>query len=149
MKNAINFVIAYGMWIVDNLLTFWLAFLIRTDFLGVLSLFYKKEQWQYPRQVNFADKVLILLLGLSWIAYVISMEEYFREGVLKENLMKRFSKITGPILLAIFVFDLTLYGLQGFGNWLRWLILAGELALGISLLATYLTKYSTSTPGHK
>ena len=52
--------------------------------------------------------------------------------------MKRFARVTGPILLCIFVADLILFWLQGIGydDWLRWLILLAELIMG-SVLVLY------------
>jgi len=51
-------------------------------------------------------------------------------------LLKRFAKIAGPVILLAFVADLFLFWLQGApgGNWSRWLILAGELVIGIVFL---------------
>jgi len=59
---------------------------------------------------------------------------------------RRFATVTGALLLSIFVLDLILSWLQGGagGNWLRWLILAAELGIGIALITTAKTR-RTST----
>jgi hypothetical protein len=147
MKKVINYAIAYGMWIADLMLAFWLAYLSRTDFLGILALFYKKGQWQYSRQVDFADKAFMLVLGLGWLALMVIIEEYFRVGIQKKDLLKRFARVTGPVLLCLFVVDLILFWLEGIGsgNWLRWIILAAELGIGTALLVSAKTR-STSKP---
>ncbi len=87
--------------------------------------------------VDFLDKAFIIILGLTWLALMVIIEEYFRNGVQKGDLFKRIARMTGPILLCIFVVDLLMFWLEGVraGNWIRWLILAGELGIGLALLA--------------
>ena len=57
-------------------------------------------------------------------------------GVASNDLIKRFAKVTGSVLLGIFGVDLILFWLQGVGrgDWLRWFMLAAELGIGITLL---------------
>jgi len=135
MKKVTNNVIATGMWIVDLALAFWLFYISRDAFLGILALFYKKGDWEYSKLVSFADKAFMLILGLSWLAFMIIVEEYLRAGVQKNDLLKRFARVTGPVILSIFVVDLILFWLEGIsgGNWLRWLILAAELGVGLAI----------------
>jgi len=147
MKKVFNQIIAYGMWIVDLLLALWFALLSRTALLDILALFYKKGQWQYPRQVNVVDKTFTLLLGLGWMALVVIVEEYFRTSIPKGVLLKRIARVTGLLLLAIFGVDLILFWVQGIGSgdWLRWLLLAAELGIGTALLVWVKTR-PTSQP---
>ena len=62
-------------------------------------------------------------------------------------MLKRFARVTGPILMCIFLVDLILFGLQGFGggDWLRWLILSAELVLGLMLIL-YARKTAANEP---
>ena len=84
------------------------------------------------------DQTSAVLLGLGWLALFVFAEGYYRAGALEEGLVKRFARVTGPILLGIFVADLILFWLQGIGydDWLRWLILLAELIIG-SVLVVY------------
>ena len=141
MAKIVKFVSAYLMWAVDLALTFWLIFISRTAFLDIFALSYTGDQSSYAmviyaRRVDFADKLFSILLGLGWLVFMIATEAYFRAGILREDLFKRFARVTGPVLLGIFVVDLILFWLQGAGggDWLRWFILAVELGIGIALL---------------
>jgi hypothetical protein len=142
MKKVFSLAIAYGMWIVDLALAFWLFYISRDAYLGIFALFYKKGQWGYSHLVDFLDKTFMLLLGLSWLTFMIVVEEYLRAGIHKGNLLKRFARVTGPVLLGLFVVDLILFWLGGIGsgNWFRWLILAGELGIGLVMLVYTKTK---------
>jgi hypothetical protein len=75
---------------------------------------------------------------------MIIVEEYFRVGVQKGGLWTRFARVTGPLVLAVFGADLILCWLQGIGSydWLRWLILAAELGVGIALLVWGKTRFT-------
>ena len=141
MATIIRYVVAYLMWIADLGLTFWLIFISRTIFLDILALSYKGGSSSYARlvysqRVDFADKLFSIMLGLGWLAFMIAVEAYFRAGAADDDLLVRFARVTGPVLVGIFIVDLLLFWLQGVGggDWLRWLILAAELGMGITLL---------------
>ena len=138
MAKLIRYAGAYILWIADLGLTFWLMINSRTVFLGILALFYKPGAWAYAHRADFADKVLLLILGLGWLVFMILAETYFRTGARGDDLLKRFARVTGPVLLGIFSVDLILFWLQGVGggNWFRWFLLAAELGLGIVLLVS-------------
>jgi hypothetical protein len=129
------------MWIVDLGLTFWLGFIIRTVYLRIFALSYKGGDAIYPKlvytqRVDFADKMFSILLGLAWLAFMIGAEIYFRNGAMENDLLRRFARVSAPVLLGIFIVDLILLWLQGTGggDLLRWLLLAAELGLGLALL---------------
>ena len=145
MNKVANQILAYGMWIVDMALAFWLAFLSRNVLLEILALFYQKESWSYPRWVVVIDRFYTLVIGLGWLVFMIVVEQYIMTGIKKGNLLLRIARVTGPVLLAIFVVDLVGIWLQGIGSgsWLRWLILAAELTVGIGMYVYY---KSTATP---
>jgi len=138
MTRIFKYLGVYVLWVVDLGLAFWLIFISRTVFLGIFALFYKEGAWVYSRRVDLADKVFLLILGLGWLVFMIVVEAYFRAGVLRDDLLKRFARVTGPVLLSIFGVDLILFWLQGVGggDWLRWSILAAELGIGIALLVS-------------
>lgn len=136
MAKIIKYVGAYLMWIVDLGLSFWLFLMSRTVFLGLFALSYKEGNLVYAQRVDFADKVFSILLGLAWLAFMIIVEAYFRAGASRDDLLKRFASITGPVVLGIFGVDLILFWLQGVGGggWLRQSVLVAELGIGILLL---------------
>lgn len=138
MARLMRYVNAYVMWVLDLGLAFWLIFISRTVYLGIFAIFYKPGAWIYSRRVDLVDKVFLLILGLGWLVFMLLVEAYFRAGALHDDLLKRFARVTGPVLLGIFGVDLILFWLQGTGgnNWLRWLILAAELGIGMTLLVS-------------
>ena len=145
MTKIIKYVGAYGMWIADLGLALWLAYLCKEGFVAILALFYKEGNFAYLNASNFADKVFTIMLGLSWLIFMIIIEAYFRVGVLKDDLLKRFATVTGPVLLCIFIVDLILFWLQGVSvrAWLRWLTLAAELGIGMALLVSAKTRFTS------
>ena len=136
MRKAARYLIVYAMWIVNMALSMWLFYLTRTSALGILALFSGSGDFQYSKTVNLVDRILVVVLGLGWLIFSIFTEEYFRSGALKENFLKRIARITGPLLLCIFVVDLIFFWLLGVGggDWMRWLILALELGAGLALV---------------
>ena len=138
MTQVLKYLLAYILWIVDLGIGLWLFLISRTVFLDVLALSYKEGSWVYSRRVDLADKAFVLILGLAWLIFMIFVEHYYRTSVFTGELPRRFAKVTGLLLLSVFVVDLILFWVQGAGNgsWLRWLILAAELGLGTALMVT-------------
>jgi hypothetical protein len=136
IKKSLNYAIAYALWFVTILLGLWFALLARTDFQGAMTTFYIRGSIMYLERARFFEEIFVLVMGLLWLALVVITEWYFRSGARRPDLLKRFARVAGPVILLVFVADLFLFWLQGVssGNWLRWLILAGELALGIVFL---------------
>jgi hypothetical protein len=96
----------------------------------------------YAYRVDFIDKMYVVLLGLAWLTFMIILEQSFRTSALTEKLPRRFARATGVLLLSIFVVDLILlwiHGVEG-GSWLRWLVLAAELGIGIALITAGKTR---------
>lgn len=137
MNKVIKYVTAYGMWIADLGLALWLFYITRIGFLAILALFNDPGDWEYSHAANLLDRVITVILGLGWLVFSIVTEDYYRTGAQQENLLKRFARVTGQVLLCIFIFDLILFWLQGIGNdWLRWFILTAELGTGIALVVS-------------
>ncbi|HEU0297273.1 MAG TPA: hypothetical protein VFR47_31315 [Anaerolineales bacterium] len=145
MTNVLKYSLAYVLWIVDLALGLWLVFISRTAFLDILALFYKPGAWVYSRRVDLADKAFVLILGLGWLIFMIFIEHYYRANAFTGELPKRFARVTGLLLLCIFAVDMVLVWVQGVGNsnWLRWFILAVELAIGTVLMVTFSNKFAT------
>jgi hypothetical protein len=136
MTKVLKYSLAYILWIVDLGLGLWLFFIGRTAFLGILALSYKPGNLAYAHRVDFADKAFVFILGLGWLIFMIVSEHYYRSSALKAELPQRFARVTGILLLSLFVVDLILFWVQGVGSgsWLRWLILAAELGIGTALI---------------
>ena len=137
MTKVLKYLLAYVLWIIDLALGLWLLLISRTVFLDILGLSFKEGSWVYSRRVDFADKVFLLVLGLGWLIFMIIIEHSYRASALTGELPQRFAWVTGFLLLCIFVYVMLMFCVQGAGiNWLRWLILAAELGIGIALLVS-------------
>jgi hypothetical protein len=124
----------------------WFFFISRNAYLGALTL-YARDSVTRGWQTSFLDKVLAITIGLLWLAVVIVVEVYFRRGVQKQDLLRRFVKVVGIEFLTIFVADVFLLWVQGGSTaWLRWVILGGEVVVGV-LLLLYARFLWRSTPG--
>lgn len=131
-----NNILFYAGWIAAMLLAFWLAFLSRDVLLQILALFYEEGSWSYPRWVVVIDRTFTVAVGLAWLVFTVVVEEHYRRGIKKGDLLKRLARVTGLLLVCIFIVDLIMVWLQGIStsDWLRWLILAAELGIGTALL---------------
>ena len=135
MNKVLKYLIAYGLWFINLGLSAWLIYISRTAVIALFAVFYQAGDYQFSKTVNLVDRILTIVLGLGWLVFSIVTEESYRTGARKKNLLKRFARFTGPLVLCIFVVDLILFWLQGIGgdNWMRWFILAIELVSGLGL----------------
>jgi hypothetical protein len=136
MTKALKYSLAYVLWILDLGLGLWLLIISRNAFLDILALSSKPGNLTYAHQVDFADKMFVITLGIGWLGLMIAIEHYYRTSALTGELLQRFARVTGLLLLCVFVADLILVWVHGVGNntWLRWLILAAELGAGAALM---------------
>ena len=123
----------YLLWAITIVLGFWLLIVSREAFLMAAS-FYVGDNIVRGWQMRFFDKAFFIAGGLFVLILFTLTEGYLRGGLEKQDLLKRFAKITSIELLLIFVFDILLVLLQGAaaGGWLRWLIVLAELLLGVA-----------------
>ena len=133
-RRWVDYIPAYLAWAVVAALGVWFMLISRNSFLGVLSAVYVRDSIQRAWQVRFLDKVYFIAVGLLWTIVVVITEAYFRRGAGRPDLGQRIAKVLGIELLLIFGADVVLLILQGFNVnvWQRWLIMVGELALGIA-----------------
>jgi hypothetical protein len=136
MSKVFKYAVAYGMLLVDLVLSAWLFIMSRTVLLAFLALSYEPGVFRHLKRAQVIDQTCTVLLGLGWLALFVYAEGYYRAGALEQGLVKRFARVTGSILLCVFVVDLILFCLQGIGgdDWLRWLILLAELIIGLVLV---------------
>lgn len=145
MNKVLKYLLAYATWILNLVLTVWIFLNVRQVFTGILAFFYQPGDIQYAHAVEFADKIVSITLGLAWLAFTIVTEDYFRKGIDQGDQWGRAARVTGPVLLVMFIVDLTLFWLQGapVTIWTRWLILAVELVLGLALVVAGRKKIQT------
>ena len=144
MSTVLKYALAYVLWIVDLALGLWLFFISRSAFLDILALSYKPGAWAYARRVDLADKAFVLILGLAWLALMVFVEHHYRTSAFTGELLQRFARVTGILLIGVFVVDLILVWVHGVENngWLRWLILAAELGIAAVLMVTVKNRFA-------
>jgi hypothetical protein len=54
--------------------------------------------FRHLKRAQVIDHTSTVLLGLGWLALFVFAEGYYRAGALEEGLVKRFARVTGPIL---------------------------------------------------
>jgi hypothetical protein len=130
----------YLLWFAAVALGFWLALQLRTSIqFSVIMLYVRGNVW-LMREAGFVDKVVFAILICAWVVGVVLVEAYFRSGAARHLppeqrglLMKRFARIFVPGLLVLFLvdlFNLLMLGMSSAGWW-QWLLLAGELLIGV------------------
>lgn len=134
--KALKVVAAYLLWLVDALFSVWLVFICRNTWLTIFSQYYIYGSPTRANRAGLFDRILSIALGFLWFGLIIFLEPYFRNGVAKGELIRRFAKATGPIILAIFGVDFILTLILGVAvvGWLRLVIILIELVLGIVLV---------------
>jgi hypothetical protein len=137
------------MWIFTLLLELWFIVISLQDFQCIFSAFYIRGSDQRAQQVGFYVAIYVIIMGLLWVVLITVTEELFRTGAQKGDLFRRFAKIAGPEFLFIFLADLVLLWLQSPGgyDWFRWLILGGELLIGVALITFVIRQKKLLPPG--
>lgn len=130
-KSWYHYIPAYLFWILLALLGGWLALVGRETMTALFGVYYVGDSITRSWRVRFYDKVYVLGAGLIWLIITTVTEEYFRQGVARNELLRRFARMAWPELALLAVADLTLFLLQGGYGWLRWLIIAAEVLLGV------------------
>ena len=145
MKKIGRYIAAYGLWFVTLLLGLWLFILCRETLTNLLSTYYVGDALNRSYQARFFNQAFPLVIGLGWLLFMVVSEEFMRRSVKDGGMIRQFCRFAGIETLLIFVVDFLLLFSQGFptSSWLRMLILAFELLIGI--LLTYLG-YSSRSP---
>ncbi|HPC77198.1 MAG TPA: hypothetical protein PK811_02575, partial [bacterium] len=90
MKKNLAYVLSYIFWFITVGITF-LLFLAGREFYLKIMAFIITNRWVG----NAIDKFLFVGLAILWLAMVIYVEAYYREGVKNDSLINRFLFVTG------------------------------------------------------
>lgn len=99
MKKNLAYVLSYIFWVITAGTSF-LLFLAGREFYLKVMAFIIRDRWIG----NALDKFLFVGLAILWLAIVIYVEAYYREGVKKDSPVRRFLFVTGIQLLLLFIF---------------------------------------------
>lgn len=134
MKDVLRYLLVYLMWFVVLASGLWMGIIAREVLLAAMTRIVM-ETYREIATARFVHHCFLVLAGLGLIGLIAAAEEYFRRGVRYGDLVWRFARVEGPLLLAIVVMDLVLLLLQeGADSLQRWLIILGGLACGLSLM---------------
>lgn len=139
LKLYAHYAAAYISWISSFLLWFWFIIIGRDALGGVLSVYYIQNKLSRRYISQFYDRVFLIVSAVIWVTLVVVVEEYLRRGIKKGDLFRRLGRVFAPIILCIFIADVTNAFLLGFQYlpWIRWLLLFVESVgiIGFSWLA--------------
>jgi len=122
----------YLVWLPIVALLFWLAIQLRTAIEIGLSAFYVgADLWKF-KVAAVIDKYSFAAIICIWIMVIILIEAHLRNGMRDKSLTRRFARIFGPGLLALFLVDLfnALMPSTNPVGWAQWLAIAVEFLLG-------------------
>jgi hypothetical protein len=130
--NWINYLIAYFMWAVTTLMGLWSFLQFREALLTWLGLYYLNGNLQHKYSAPFITQFSSLIAGLILFILIIVIEEYFRDGAGKGDLIRRIVRVMGLLLLLIAAIDLITIVMLGVAivGWIRLAIGIVELLVG-------------------
>ena len=151
MKKITAFLTYILLWIVELLLGVWIFVQSREVFQGVLALSIQnaKNNFDALKTAHLFNVVFTIVLVIVALVFMILVEEYFRNGARDGNMVRRFLRVTGLVVLVIFGLDVGLLLLQGISAaiWERWIILVLELAAaGAMIWFGYFRAWKKPTP---
>lgn len=131
-RRWILYPLVYAMWLAILLLGIWFLLISRDALLGLIDALMVDESTSHAWRLISFERFYMFGAGLIWLVVMVFSELYLRRGVARGELVPRFARIFGVLVLLVFVVDAIIFAMQGLpGGWLRWLILAVELALGV------------------
>ncbi len=99
MKKILSYILCYIFWVITTATTF-LLFLAGREFYLKVMAFFIRDRW-----VGSAiDRFLFVGIAIFWLAIVIYIESYYRNGIKKGVLIQRFLFVTGIEFLVLFTF---------------------------------------------
>jgi hypothetical protein len=109
---------------------------IRNAFLGLLASFYVGDSMPRAWRARFFDRAYFVFAGLGLLIFIFAIDGYLRDGLERNDAVRRFAKTIGLQLLILFPADLTTSLLQrSIAGSLSMVLLPLELLLGGALLA--------------
>ena len=101
-KNWLSYFIAYAVWVIFIGLGFIILIVGRNSFTGLLTKYYAQGKFQPTMEVQFLDKVFLLVVAFALLIFMIVVEEYFRNGAQLSRLTGRILRVMGIELLFVF-----------------------------------------------
>ena len=134
-KLWVKYIIAYTLWMVFTIVGLLFLMVSRNSLVGLFNLYYVQDKFQRRMEIQFLDKIYLMVVAFAILILMIIVEEYFKHGAQRGDLLKRICKVFGIEILFMFAASMASAYLVGFSG-LVWLLLAVELAVSIGL--TYL-----------
>jgi hypothetical protein len=135
-KELTQSVVAYALSFVTGGLGFFLLFLLR-EMIIMLLRHSTITHWAWTAIDNFS----LLIYVAGWLVAVLASHHYYRQGLRKGVVLKRFLLVTGIELLLYFVIE-SVPGFVGIGDFATrtWalIVLQGVAGIGLIVLAKQL-----------
>lgn len=114
IQKPIQYLIAYTTWIIFIALGTLTIFLGRSGVTGLLTLYYVQEKFQRRMEVQFIDRVILLVPAFGLLIAFIVVEQYFRHGVQRGTIFRRILRVMGIEILGLFGAHLAYVALTSF-----------------------------------
>lgn len=135
-KLWLYYLAAFILWLVSMALS--LAFLLmgRSSFPIIITAVLNTSKFQTGFIAILIDRVFTMLAGILWLVLMVYAENDFRDSVKKGRLWNRAARLIGIQLILVFLANLALTLVNGspFTQWVQWLLLLVEIALGLLLV---------------
>ena len=89
-KTALSYVVCYAMFFFSAALMFFTLFMVGRG----LILRWSAQVIERPYTRGIFDKFGVLIFGLIWLGFAIYVERYYRYGLRRNKLFKRFGRVT-------------------------------------------------------
>ncbi|MCS7202591.1 MAG: hypothetical protein NZ841_07450 [Dictyoglomus sp.] len=133
-KLNFQIILCYILWLITTTFTFYLLLLFRGFYLKIMPFITKNIL-----VINFVDKLLFIVFAVLALGIIMGVENYYRKGLFRNNLLQRFLYITGIEIFILFIFQYlppSLYGV--FPN--NFQVLMGILKLGAAIFLIYISQ---------
>lgn len=137
MKEStwIRQILVFLAWLLDSILGFWIVVVYRNALLSGLAVYYVGESMPRAWRARFFDRAFFVIAGLAYLICIFVIDGYLRDGLTRGDVFRRFARVTGIELLALFPVDVFTSFLQRslLGRY-SLIVLPAELILGGALL---------------
>ena len=130
-----QYLLALLAWLAVSALCLWIVVVFRQALLSLMAAFYIGDSMSRAWRARFFDRVYVVVAGLSYLIFIVTIHEYLRFGANKGDLLRRVARVLGFEFLILVPIDLTTLLLhRSLAGRFGFLLLGGEVLGGSALL---------------
>ena len=136
MKKILQHAGVLLAWALNVALGFWVMVVVRHSFMATLAVLYVGDSIRRAWVTRFWGQAYYVVAGLAYLIFIFVIDGYLKDGMSSGDVFRRFARVSGILLLMLFVADLVTSLIQQtmFGR-LSLILLPAEGLLGAALLA--------------